>query len=704
MKFNIPALIVITIIMSGCQETKLNYPEAKKVDVKDTYFGVEVADPYRWLEDPDSQDTKAWVKAENELTTDYLSKIPFRDKIRQRLTEVFNYPKSETPFKKAGRYFFSQNDGLQNQNVLFYQDSLNGERKILIDPNKLSENGTIALSGYSISKNGEYIAYFLATGGSDWREIHVKEITTGKELPDLIKQVKFSSIYWHKNGFYYSSYPETEKSEDLTMQNKNQKIYYHKLGTDQSKDDLIYENPEYPDRIYRARVTDDEKYLIISESESTYGNQLYLNVLKANNKKFIPLTNSFDYENSIIGNVGDNLYLLTNNEAPKYKLQVLKISDDKLISKKDVIGETENLLESVNLAGDKLVAKYLVDVHGEVKLYDLKGNYQYDLTLPPLGDLNAFRGDYGENEAFYSFTSYTVPQTIFRYNVKENKSEVFFKPEIDFNSEDYVTSLDFYKSKDGTKIPLYIVHKKELKKDGTNPTLLYGYGGFNISVKPVFRTSLIPWLENGGIYAVANIRGGGEYGEEWHKAGTKLMKQNVFDDFIAAAEYLIDQKYTSSKWLSIEGRSNGGLLIGAVVNQRPDLFTVALPGVGVMDMLRFSRFTIGWAWETDYGSVKDSAEFMNLLKISPLHNIKSGVNYPATLAYTAERDDRVVPAHSFKYIATLQEKYTGNNPMLIRIQTDAGHGAGKPISKVIDERADLMAFTYYIMGINPYKK
>ncbi len=695
-------LTVFCLFMYNCGQKRLNYPHARKGDTIDVYFGTAVADPYRWLEDPESDETRTWIKAENNLTSDYLSQIPFRSKIRDRLTKVYNYPKMDTPFKKAGRYFYSRNNGLQNQDVLYVQDSLTAKPRVLVDPNLLSEDGTVALSEYAISRDSKHIAYSLAKGGSDWRVIRVKNVDTGEELPDSIGRVKFSAIAWYKNGFYYSRYPSTGRGEDLIGENKYQQVYYHKLGTTQEEDVLFYENKDNPERMYGAQVTEDERYLILTETESTYGSQLYLKVLDDKDGGFIPIATSFDYENAIVGSAENKLFLLTNKNAPRFKLQVVEVSGSGQISISDLIPEAADLLETATIAENKIVAKYLVDAHAEARLFDLNGTFLYNLEFPEYGDMEAFYGEYGESEAFYSFKSFVIPLTIFKYDLRKNRSEVFFKPKLDFNERDYEINLEFYHSKDSTRIPIYIVHKKGITLDGKNPTLLYGYGGFNISITPDFKTYLAVWLENGGIYASANIRGGGEYGEEWHKAGTKLMKQNVFDDFIAAAEYLIDKKFTSPERLAIEGRSNGGLLIGAVTNQRPDLFAVALPGVGVMDMLRFSKFTIGWAWESDYGSVNDSAEFRNLLAISPLHNIRPGLNYPAILAYTADRDDRVVPAHSFKYIATLQDTYKGANPILIRIQTEAGHGAGKSVSQTIGERADILAFTFYNMGINPF--
>ncbi len=698
-------LIMLGWIMSSCSDNKLKYPVTKQVDTVDVYFGKKIHDPYRWLENPNSKETQAWIKAQNELTFDYLRKIPFRDKIKKRLSEVFNYTKYQTPFKKAGKYFYLKIDGHQNQYVLYWQKSLDDKPKVLLDPNKLSEKGEISLVEQSISGNGKYLAYALASAGSDWRTIYVKNILTGEHLKDKIEWVKYSEISWYKDGFYYCRYPQNNQNDELTSTNKNHLVYYHKLGTDQIEDTLIYSNNEFPDRYYRTNVTDDEKYLVLYEYESPYGNKVYIKNLEKKESDFISLNNSFDYKNLIVGNIDNKFYFLTNHSAPKNKLLLIEVKNSGQFVTQEIIPESKNLLQDIMLSGDKIVAKCLVDVHSILKFFDIKGSYLFSADLPEYGNLIYFSGKYGDYEAFYSFSSYTMPITIYKYDMKKNISEVLFKPKIDFNSSDYITKLEFYQSKDGTKIPLYIVHKKGIRLNGQNPALLQGYGGFNVSKVPQFNTQMIFWLENGGIYAFANIRGGGEYGEEWHKAGIKLKKQNVFDDFISAAEYLIQQKYTSPDKLTIEGRSNGGLLVGAVINQRPDLFKVALPEVGVMDMLRFSKFTIGWAWVCEYGSVEDSSEFENLLSISPLHNINSSQEYPAVLVTTADHDDRVVPAHSFKYISNLQNKYKGPNPVLIRIQTNAGHGGPgneKPVSVQIDESADIFAFIYHNIKINPF--
>jgi prolyl oligopeptidase len=700
---NLLVLISLPFIMS-CGSSSLKYPETKKTDSSDVFYGTRVEDPYRWLEDPSLPETGEWIRAQNELTFAYLDRIPFRDSILTRLTQVWDYERYGTPQKKGGRYYFMKNNGLQNQDVLYVMDSLGSEPHIVLDPNLFSQDGTVALSDFAITDDGKYLAYSLSRGGSDWQEIFVKDLVTGEDLADHIEWVKFSGISWYRKGFFYSRYPEPGNEKQLTSRNRNHKVYYHTLGKSQEEDELVYHDPENPDRNFGAVVTSDEQFLIVYESASTYGNRILIRFLGTPGKSFIRLNETFDYEMSVIGNSGDTLYLLTNENAPKNKLVKL-VYDQKTnqINPVELIREEKHVLEQVETAGDKLIAKYMVDVHSVIKIFDLEGRYLRDLELPEYANVSSIQGKTGENEVFYSLTSYTIASTVYRYDIGNNMSYPVFKPVVDFNPDDYVTRLEFYTSKDGTKIPLYIVHAKGLKRNGKNPTYLYGYGGFSVSLLPRFSAARIVWLENGGILAVANLRGGGEYGEEWHKAGIKLQKQNVFDDFIAAAEYLIEQDYTRPNRLAIEGRSNGGLLVGAVINQRPELFGVAFPGVGVMDMLRYHKFTIGWAWESDYGSVNDSAEFRYLYGYSPLHNIREGLKYPAVMVITADRDDRVVPAHSFKYIATLQEKSTSPRPALIRIQTNAGHGSGKPTRFLIEEQADLWSFAFYNMGFNPYR-
>jgi prolyl oligopeptidase len=696
------SLIIIMTISSCCNEQdEIKYPVSKKVDQTDEYFGVQVADPYRWLEDDNSEETAEWVKAENEVTNAYLSQIPFRDKIVDRLTEIWNYPRYRTPEKKGEYYYFRKNDGLQNQDVLYVMKGEDGEPEILLDPNTLSEDGTVALSSWNLSKDGKFLGYLIARAGSDWQEIHVMDIEKRETLSDHIQWVKFSGVSWKGDGFYYSSYDPPAEGEELSDVNEYHKVYYHKIGTGQDEDILIYENADFPRRNYYAGTTEDERFLILYETESTSGNALYFKDLSKKRSEFIKLAEGFEYDYGVIGNIDDKLLIKTNEDAPKGMVYMVNTADLS-VDRVSIIPEKEEVLESAVILGGKLITEYMKDATSKAYILTLDGELISELELPGLGSFGGLSGWTDDNIAFYTFTSFTYPATVFKLNIRENKSEIFFDSEIDFDASEYETKQVFYTSKDGTKIPMFIVHKKGIKLDGNNPTLLYGYGGFNISITPSFRTSNLVLLENGGIYAIANIRGGGEYGEEWHDAGTLLQKQNVFDDFIAAGEYLIAEGYTSKDKLAIIGGSNGGLLVGACMLQRPELFRVVLSHVGVLDMLRYHKFTIGWAWATDYGtSEDDSSMFSYLLGYSPLHNIRSGVDYPATMVFTADHDDRVVPAHSFKFIATLQEKNTGPNPVLIRIESKAGHGAGTPVSKVIEQVADQWAFMFYNMDVKP---
>ena len=684
----------------SCTEKNFNYPKTRKDNTVDNYFGTKVADPYRWLEDDNSDETKAWVKAENKVTFDYLHKIPARKKIINRLSEVLNYERYSTPIKKSGRYFYFKNNGLQNQSVLYTLKNLSDKPKVLLDPNKLSDDGTVALSGYSISKNGKYLAYSVSRGGSDWKEIFIKDIETGKTLKDKLRWVKFSGMTWYKNGFFYGRYPATKKGAELTTANKNQKIYYHKVNTNQTSDSLVYQNPSHPNRMYGTAITSDEKYLFLSESETTSGNGFYFKDLTKKGSKFIQLAKGFDYDYGLVDFVNGKFIIQTNQDAQRYKLVAVDPKNPAKAFWKDFIPEQKNVLQWCKVGGDKVIVGYMKDAYSKVKLYDFNGKFIKNLDIPGIGTIGGFSAKKDENTAFYSFSSFTIPPSIYKYNMKTGETSVYRKPTIKgFNFDDYVTKQVFFKSYDGTKVPMFITHKKGIKYDGYNPCLLYAYGGFNISVTPRFSVTRMTWLEKGGIYVVANIRGGGEYGDSWHKDGTLLKKQNVFDDFISAAEHLIANKYTSQSRLVIEGGSNGGLLMGAVANQRPDLFKVVLAHVGVMDMLRYQNFTIGRAWSSDYGLSEDSVMFEYLYKYSPLHNIKKDVEYPAILVLTGDHDDIVVPAHSCKYIATLQEKYKGENPVMIRIETDAGHGAGKPLKKVIEEYADIYAFIFDNLGI-----
>ncbi len=700
-KLSIIFILFLFVALSGCKYTsQINYPETKKCDTVDEYFGHKVADPYRWLEDDNSEETALWVKAENEITFDYLSKIPFREKIKERLTEIWNYPKYRVPFKKGDNYFFFKNDGLQNQDVLYIQPDLDSEPKMLLDPNTFSEDGTIALSNLGISKDGKILAYSTSEGGSDWKEIYVMNIETGEKYIDHLEWIKFSGISWYKNGFFYSRYNKPDEGDELKDKNEFHKVFYHKIGDPQAKDKLIYSNKDFPLRNYYAGVTEDEKFLIISESEATSGNTVYVKDLTKKGNTYYKIGDGFDYQYNIIENIGDKLLVMTNFNAPKNQLVIIDPNNPTPKKWNTIIPEKEEVLKSIQLIGGKIFATYMKDATSKAYIYDMKGELIEEMKIPGIGTLYGLNGKKDESVAFFGFTSFTFPSTVFKYDVDKNDFEVYKKPEIDFDAGQYSTSQVFYKSKDGTEIPMFIIHKKDVKMDGSNPTLLYGYGGFNISMTPSFSVSRLIFLEKGGIYVMANLRGGGEYGEEWHDAGTKLNKQNVFDDFIAAAEYLIDNGYTSSEKLAIMGGSNGGLLVGACMTQRPELYKVALPFVGVMDMLRYHKFTIGWAWAGDYGTSEESEEmFSYLYGYSPVHTIKEGVNYPATLVITADHDDRVVPAHSFKYMATLQEKTLGKNPALIRIETRAGHGAGKPTSKRIEETTDVYSFMIYNLGM-----
>ncbi|MBR4584581.1 MAG: S9 family peptidase [Bacteroidales bacterium] len=697
----------VLIMLSSCNnETKTNgdeplkYPETKKCDTVDNYFGTAVADPYRWLEDDFSDETANWVKAQNEVTNNYLAKISYRDKMKNRLQEIMNYPKESAPSKKGNRYFFYRNDGLQNQSVLYYKNSLDGEAVELLDPNKLSDDGTVALSNLGISDDGNYLGYAISRNGSDWEEIFVKNIETGETLNDHLMWVKFTSIAWKDDGFFYSRFPEPKN--ELSGVNENGQLYYHKVGTEQKEDKLAYEDKDNPDVSFTADVI-NKRYLIIYGSESTSGNCLYYKDLDKANSDFVKLVDNFENDYAVIDEIDGNFIVMTNYFAPEYK--VIKIFLDNPTPAKwlDLIPKSDaGVLTEVSHIGKKLIANYTKDAHTVIRIFDEEGHFISNLDNDMIGTIGGFSGDTEDTETFYTVTSYTTPAAIYKYDITNNKSELYKNSEIKFNADEYVTEQKFYTSKDGTKVPIFLTHKKDIVLDGSNPTLLYGYGGFNISLTPSFSATRIAWLEQGGVYAVANIRGGGEYGKEWHEAGTKLQKQNVFDDFIAAAEYLINEKYTSKKRLAIQGGSNGGLLVGAVVNQRPDLFAVAIPQVGVMDMLRYHKFTIGRYWAIDYGTSEDSKEmFEYIYKYSPLHSVKNGVEYPAILVTTADHDDRVVPAHSFKYAATLQNSEIGNKPHLIRIESNAGHGSGKPLDKAINEVVDIYSFILYNMGIEP---
>lgn len=703
-------LLAISILFVSCGDSQkeerfefeLNYPETIKESVIDEYFGIKVEDPYRWLENDTSRATKEWVKKQNQLTFSYLEKIPFRNRIRERLTEIWDYPRISAPSKRGDKYFFYKNDGLQNQSVLYYKNSLDGKEIELLDPNKLAEDGSISLASTSISDDGKYLAYSISRSGSDWREVFVREINTKKDTDDHIKWVKFSGVAWYEDGFFYARYPQPKEGMELSGVNENCQIFYHKLGTSQEDDILIYKDDNNPHYGFSVGITDNNELLLISAVESTSGNALYYKDLTKENSNVVKLINDFDNDNSVIDYENGKMLIYTNYKAPKYRLVEVDLRNPARSNWKDVVPEKESVLRSAKVFGDKIIANYLQDARSVVKIFNTDGDYLYDLDKSIIGTIGGFTGEKDNEYTFYTYTSFTTPATVYKYDIKTNTSKLYQQSEIDFDSEQYVTKQIFYESKDGTKVPMFLVHKKGIALDGNNPTLLYGYGGFNISLTPHFSPSRLIWLEQGGIYAVANIRGGGEYGETWHRSGTLMSKQNVFDDFIAAAEYLIDNNYTSPARLAIQGGSNGGLLVGAVVNQRPDLFAVGLPAVGVMDMLRYHLFTIGRFWATDYGTSEDSKEmFEYLYAYSPIHNISEGVDYPAMLVTTGDHDDRVVPAHSFKYIATLQEKNAGDRPVMIRIETETGHGAGKPTAKIIEEISDIMAFTFYNMRFTP---
>lgn len=696
-------LIFFVLLSSACaKQQSFEYPVFPKSDVVDDYHGTPVADPWRWLEDPNSEQTQNWVKAQNDVTMPFLSSLPGRKSIINRLTELWDFPRYGSPSRAGENYFYYLNDGLQNQSILYKQSSLDVDAAVLIDPNTFSEDGTVALSSVAISENANYVAYAKSVGGSDWREFFVRDVNTGEDLSDHIEWVKFSGVSWDKTeeGFYYSRFPQPTPEEFLTAPNRNMKLYYHKLGTSQAEDILIYERPDQPDWGLYGQVSDDGNYLLINISQGTdQRNRVYVKNLTRANSQVTPLLDAFDASYSFIDNNGSTFYFRTNNEAPKYRVIAVDVRRPQPSNWSTVIAEGESVLTGITVVSNRMVASYLTDARSELLIYGFDGTFEREIELPTVGSAGGLNGRKQDNELFYSFASFTYPSTIFRYDFTTNESVVFRASDIDFNPDDYETRQVFYDSKDGTKVPMFITHKKGLELDGSNPTYLYGYGGFNISMTPGFSVGNIVWLEQGGIYAVANLRGGGEYGREWHLSGTKERKQNVFDDFIAAAEYLIEDGYTSPDKLSIGGGSNGGLLVAAAILQRPDLFGAALPAVGVLDMLRYHQFTIGWAWASDYGSSEDPEGFEYLYAYSPLHNVKEGVEYPSTLITTADRDDRVVPAHSFKFAAELQEKHGGSNPVLIRIETDAGHGAGKPTSKIIEELADRWAFLASELGM-----
>lgn len=677
------------------QPADLSYPKTRRCDQADEYHGVKVADPYRWLEDPDSDETRDWVAAENEVTFGYLEKIPQRESFRKRLTELWNYERFGLPRKRGTRYFFTRNDGLQNQSVLYVSEGLKAEPRELLDPNELSEDGTVALAGWVVSEDGRSLAYGLASDGSDWREWKVRDVASGKDLADHLRWVKFSGVSWTKDnrGFFYSRYDEPLQGEEFTEANYYQKLYYHRLGDPQDKDQLVYQRQDEKEWGFDGHVTEDGKFLIISIWRGTERkNQVFYKRLDTPDAPVVELLAGFDAEYEFVGNEGGLFWFLTDADAPQRRIIAVDTDAADPLEWTTLVPEGEEVIEGVSVVGDRFAVSYLKDAKTVVKIYDLAGRPVRDVQLPALGTAGGFGGRRNDSETFYYFTNYTTPATIFRYDMETGESVVFRQPKVAFDPEAYETTQVFFHSKDGTRVPMFITYKKGLKRDGKNPTVLYGYGGFNISLSPSFSVSNLVWLEAGGVYAVANLRGGGEYGRRWHEAGMKDKKQNVFDDFIAAAEWLIANDYTSRDKLAIRGGSNGGLLVGAAMTQRPDLFAAALPAVGVMDMLRFHKFTIGWAWVSEYGSSDNADEFPALLAYSPLHNLKPGTSYPATMITTADHDDRVVPGHSFKFAAALQHAHAGSAPVLIRIETSAGHGAGTPTSKLIDAAADSLTF------------
>jgi prolyl oligopeptidase len=673
----------------------LIYPVTKKVEQIDNYHGIHVADPYRWLEDDHAPQTKDWIAEQNKVTFGYLEQIPQRATLRDRLTELWDYERYGVPFKRGGRYFLSRNDGLQNQNVLYTLSSLEAEPELLLDPNQLSTDGTVALSGYSITDDGNLMAYGLSTAGSDWQEWKVRDVRTGEDLPDHIRWVKFSGASWTRDGkgFFYSRYDEPASGDVLKGVNYFQKLYFHRLGTPQSEDALVYHRPDEKEWGFSGRVTDDDRFLIVSVRQGTdRRNRVFYLDLQTPRSEVVELLNDFDASYRFIDNDGPLFWFQTDLEAPRGRVIEIDITRPQRASWKEIVPQSEETIRGVNMLNDQFVVSYLKDARSQVKIFGRDGALVREVDLPGIGSAGGFAGKRSDTETFYSFTSFTTPGTVYRYDMITGESTVFRQPKMKFDPAQFETKQIFYTSKDGTRVPMFITHRKGLKLNGRNPTYLYGYGGFNISLTPSFSASLMAWLEMGGVYAMPNLRGGGEYGETWHEAGRKLKKQNVFDDFIAAAEWLIANRYTAPDKLAIGGGSNGGLLVGACMIQRPELFAAALPAVGVMDMLRFHKFTIGWAWTSDYGSAENPEEFKALHAYSPLHNLKAGTAYPATLVTTADHDDRVVPAHSFKFAAALQEAHGGEKPVLIRIETKAGHGAGKPTSKIIEETADRWAF------------
>jgi len=698
-------LLSVALAFAACQKeaAKPTYPVTKKVAQVDDYFGTKVADPYRWLEDDNAEEVKQWVQAQNAVTFGYLDTIPFRPKIKARLTEIFNYPRYSSPFRAGERYFFYKNDGLQNQSVCYIQKGLDGAPEVFFDPNALSPDGTVRVGVIGPSTDDKYLAISRGEAGSDWSEIRVMEIATKQELPDRILWNKFSGAAWHGNGFYYSGYTKPAAGDELKAKNEYQKIFYHKLGEPQDKDRLVWEDREHPLRYVGAGTTEDEKWLMLGVSEGTSGSEIYVKDLTKKDAPFTMLFKGFEYDASPLEVVDGRFLVLTNIDAPNFRVVSIDPNNPAKENWQTVIAEKPEVLSGAGTAGGYLFTNYLKDANTKIFQHKLDGSLVREIELPALGTAGGFGGKRDEKTLFYTFTSYTYPSTIYKFDPATGASEVFRKSEVKFDPADYETQQVFFASKDGTRVPMFIVHKKGLKLDGKNPTFLTAYGGFNISITPGFSAANIILLENGGVYAEANLRGGGEYGESWHKAGMLEKKQNVFDDFIAAAEYLVKEKYTSKDRLAIAGGSNGGLLVGAVMTQRPELFGVAFPAVGVMDMLRYHKFTVGWGWAVEYGSSDNAKDFPYLYAYSPLHNFTDGACYPATMVTTADHDDRVVPAHSFKFAATLQEKQACANPVLIRIETRSGHGSSN-LSKAIEDLTDQWSFMFFNMGVKPIYK
>jgi prolyl oligopeptidase len=695
--------LALILVFASCQSkiSMKEYPMTEKKEVIDTYFGVEVVDNYRWLEDDLSEETAQWVKQQNEVTFDFLNQIPIKNALTERLTEIWNYEKLSAPFKRGDYTYFYKNDGLQNQYVIYREKD--NEEEVFLDPNSFSDDGTVSLSSLSFSPDGSLAAYSISEGGSDWRSVIVIDALTKEIIEDTLVDIKFSGVSWKGNeGFYYASYDKPEGSE-LSAMTDQHKLYFHKLGTNQKDDKVVFGATEKYRYVW-GFVSEDGRFLTISGSSSTSGNKLFIKDLNQENSPIINIVNDYDSDSYVLHNEGDLLYIVTNRNAPNKKVVTASFQNPQVEHWQDFIPETKHVL-SPSFGGGYFFAHYMIDAISKVYQFDTEGQNLGEIQLPGVGSSGGFSSRKEEKELYYRFTNYHTPSVIYKYDVESRQSELYWEPSIDFVSSDFVSKQIFYTSKDGTEVPMIITHKKGINYDGTNPTILYGYGGFNVSLTPSFSISRAVWLEQGGVYAVANLRGGGEYGKEWHNAGTQMQKQNVFDDFIAAAEYLISENITSSDYLAVDGRSNGGLLVGATMTQRPDLIKVALPAVGVLDMLRYHKFTAGAGWAYDYGTSDDSKAMFEYLKgYSPVHNVKQGVNYPATLVITADHDDRVVPAHSFKFIAELQDKHQGDNPVLIRIETNSGHGAGTPVSKLIEQSADIMAFTLYNMGVDEFKK